>query len=83
MMQVDSLVATFRVVQGTAYVTPASAFVRDQAGEEGLTMLRLEQPLWRFESGAWYRQSMRQHPITRRVLDIVQELARGYVRSHS
>ena len=48
-MQIDSLMASFRVVAGTEFVTPASSFVRDLAEEAGLVMLTLDEPIWRFE----------------------------------
>lgn len=82
-MQIDSLLATFQIVAGTEYITPASPYVRDLAEQAGLVMLRLEQPIWRFESGAWYRQSLRRHPVLLRALELVQELTRKYTEHHS
>ncbi|MBV1708080.1 MAG: LysR family transcriptional regulator [Hyphomicrobiales bacterium] len=82
-MQIDSLLATFRVVAGTEYITLASPYVSDLAEEAGLVMLRLEPPIWRFESGAWYRQSLRSHPLLLRSLELVQELTQKYIGNHS
>jgi DNA-binding transcriptional LysR family regulator len=82
-MQIDSLMASFRVVAGTEFVTLASSFVRDLAEEAGLVMLELEEPIWRFESGAWYRRSLRGYPILMRSLAVVRALAGEYLLSHS
>lgn len=83
MMQVDSLLATFRVVAGTEFVTPASSLVRDLAEEAGLVMLPLAEPIWRFKSGAWFRRSLRDYPILVRSLELVRELMDRYVLEHS
>lgn len=73
-MEVDSLLATFRIVAGTDFVTLANPYVRDLAEDAGLAMLPLDQPICSFESGAWYRQSLRNHPILRRALELAHEL---------
>ena len=82
-MEIDSLMASFRVVAGTEFLTPASSFVRELAEDAGLVMLTLDEPIWRFESGAWYRRSLRDYPILMRSLALVRELAGEYLLDHS
>ncbi|MDB5554053.1 MAG: hypothetical protein JWL86_4037 [Rhizobium sp.] len=77
-MEIDSLLASFRVVQGTDFVTSATTVVRQSAEEEGLKMLNLERGIWFFDSGAAYRRSQRNYAIMRRALDILQELTQGH-----
>ncbi|WEX08675.1 LysR family transcriptional regulator [Chelativorans sp. AA-79] len=77
-MEIDSLLASFRVVSGTEYLTAASTLVRELAEDEGLVMLRLEAPIWRFASGAWFRSSLRNYSIMQRALEILKELTAPY-----
>jgi len=82
-MEIDSLLASFRAVRGTDYVTSATSVVRDAAEEEGLKMLDLEQAIWYFDSGASYRRSHRDYAIMQRALAILQELTEGHAAHHS
>jgi DNA-binding transcriptional LysR family regulator len=75
-MEIDSLIASFRVVSGTTYLTAATTMVQSMAEQVGLVMLPLPQPIWRFESGAWFRRSLRDYPIMVRSLQILRELVR-------
>ena len=77
-MEIDSLLASFRVVQGTDFVTSATTVVRQSAEEEGLKMLNLDRGIWFFDSGAAYRRSQRNYSIMRRALAILQELTQGH-----
>jgi len=82
-MEIDSLLASFRAVRGTDYVTSATSVVREAAEEEGLKMLDLEQGIWYFDSGASYRRSHRDYAIMKRALVILQELTEGHAAHHS
>ena len=82
-MEIDSLLASFRAVRGTDYVTSATSVVRDAAAEEGLKMLELDQAIWYFDSGASYRRSHRDYAIMQRALAILQELTEGHAAHHS
>lgn len=82
-MEIDSLLASFRVVRGTNFVTSATAVVREAAEEEGLKLLGLDRPIWCFDSGACYRRSQRDYVIMRRALAILQELTKSHAASHS
>lgn len=82
-MEIDSLLASFRVVRGTDFVTSATTVVRDSAEEEGLKMLDLDRAIWYFDSGASYRRSQRDYAIMRRALAILQELTEGHAGRHS
>lgn len=82
-MEIDSLLASFRAVQGTDYLTSATSVVRDAAEDEGLKMLDLEQGIWYFDSGATYRRSHRDYAIMQRALVILQELTEGHSAHHS
>lgn len=82
-MEIDSLLASFRAVRGTDYVTSATSVVREAAEEEGLKMLDLEQGIWYFDSGASYRRSHRDYAIMKRALAILQELTEGHAAHHS
>jgi DNA-binding transcriptional LysR family regulator len=82
-MEIDSLLASFRVVQGTDLVTAATKVVRQSAEEEGLKMLDLEKGIWYFDSGAAYRTSFRSFPIMQRALAILQDLTREHGPAHS
>lgn len=82
-MEIDSLLASFRAVRGTDYVTSATSVVRDAAEEEGLKMLDLDQAIWYFDSGATYRRSHRDYAILQRALAILQELTEGHAAHHS
>ncbi|WP_127903902.1 LysR family transcriptional regulator [Solirhodobacter olei] len=82
-MEVDSLVATFRIVAGTDYITLANPYVRDLAERAGLVALRLEQPICSFESGAWYRQSLRDHPALLRAIELARHFAETQISGHS
>lgn len=82
-MEIDSLLASFRVVRGTDFITAASRVVRQSAAEEGLKMLDLERGVWYFDSGAAYRRSLRSFPIMQRALAILKELVEEHGSSHS
>ena len=82
-MEIDSLLATFRVASGTDYLTPASTMVREMAEDAGLAMLKLDHPIWRFESGAWFRSSLRNYSIMRRALAILHEQTAQFTPAHS
>lgn len=82
-MEIDSLLASFRAVRGTEYVTAATRVVRKSAADEGLKMLNLDRGIWYFASGASYRSSLRDFPIMRRALEILQELTEAHGPSHS
>ena len=77
-MEIDSLLASFRVVQGTDFLTSATTVVRQSAEDEGLKMLNLDRGIWYFDSGAAYRRSQRNYAIMRRALAILQELTQGH-----
>lgn len=82
-MEIDSLLASFRAVRGTEYVTAASGVVHRSAEDEGLKRLNLERGIWYFASGASYRSSLRDFPIMRRALEILVELTRAHGPAHS
>lgn len=82
-MEIDSLLASFRAVRGTDYITSATSVVRDSAEEEGLKMLNLDRGIWYFDSGATYRRSHRDYSIMKRALAILQELTEGHAARHS
>lgn len=82
-MEIDSLLASFRAVRGTEYVTAAASVVRKSAEEEGLKLLNLDRGIWYFSSGATYRRSLRNYPIMRRALEILQELTQQEDYRHS
>jgi len=82
-MEIDSLLASFRCVQGTDFVTSATRVVRQSAEEEGLKMLNLDRGIWYFDSGASYRRSFRNFPIMQRALAILQNLVKEHGSSHS
>jgi DNA-binding transcriptional LysR family regulator len=82
-MEIDSLLASFRAVRGTEYVTTASSVVRHSAEEEGLKMLKLDRGIWNFASGASYRSSLRDFPIMCRAMEILKELTKVHGSSHS
>ncbi len=82
-MEIDSLLASFRVVRGTDYVTSATRVVRKSAEDEGLKMLKLERGIWYFDSGVSYRQSLRDVPIMQRALAILRNLVEQHELSHS
>lgn len=82
-MEIDSLLASFRAVRGTDYLTTAAEVVRPSAEEEGLKLLTLDNSIWQFDSGACYRRSLRDYPIMRRALTILQELAAEHRDNHS
>ena len=82
-MEIDSLLASFRAVRGTDYITSATSVVREAAEEEGLKMLNLDRAIWYFDSGATYRRSHRDYSIMKRALAILQELTEGHDARHS
>ncbi|KQV37012.1 hypothetical protein ASC96_26695 [Rhizobium sp. Root1204] len=82
-MEIDSLLASFRAVRGTDYLTTAADVVRASAEEEGLKLLKLPKSIWRFDSGASYRRSLRNYPIMKQALAILQELASEHRVRHS
>ncbi len=82
-MEIDSLLASFRAVRGTEYVTAASSVVKNSAADEGLKMLNLDRGIWYFASGASYRSSLQDFPIMRRALQILNELIAEHGASHS
>jgi DNA-binding transcriptional LysR family regulator len=82
-MEIDSLLASFRAVRGTDYITSATSVVRGSAEEEGLKLLGLDRGIWYFDSGATYRRSHRDYAIMKRALAILQELTEGHSASHS
>lgn len=82
-MEIDSLLASFRAVCGTDYVTAATSVVRGSAEEEGLKMLKLDRGIWYFASGATYRRSLRNFPVMQRSLEILRELTEIHGPAHS
>ena len=74
-MEVDVLAASFRVVSGTEFLTLAPTSLETLAEAAGLRRLSLDQPIWRFASGAWYRKSSREYPLMRRALQHLSVLA--------
>lgn len=73
-LEIDSLVASFNVVRGTEFVTPATNMMETMADSAGLARLNMSKPLWRFQSGACFRRSMRDNPILLKALAIIEEL---------
>lgn len=82
-MEIDSLLASFRAVRGTEYVTAASSVVRNSAADEGLKMLSLDRGIWNFPSGASFRTSMGDYAIMRRALELLTDLTRTHELAHS
>ncbi|MCO5734167.1 LysR family transcriptional regulator [Rhizobium sp. SSA_523] len=82
-MEIDSLMASFRVVRGTEYVTAATSVVRQSAEEEGLRHVKLDRGIWYFESGATYRSSLRNFPIMKRAIELLKQLTAAYSADHS
>ena len=76
-MEVDALGSTFRIVNGSRFLTLAPTSLQDVAADAGLARLTMQHPIWKFASGAWFRQSSREYPIMRRVLEILPELTRA------
>lgn len=81
-MEIDVLAASFRVVSGTEFLTLAPASLDAVAEAAGLTRLTLDQPIWRFASGAWYRKSSSEYPLMRRALQLLSVLANGDASRH-
>ncbi|MGN6467071.1 MAG: LysR family transcriptional regulator [Rhizobiaceae bacterium] len=74
-MEIDVLAASFRIVSGTEFLTLAPTSLEGVAAAAGLVPLRLERPIWRFVSGAWFRKSSSEYPIMRRALQLLPGLA--------
>ena len=81
-MEIDVLAASFRVVSGSEFLTLAPTSLEAVAEAAGLTRLSLDQPIWRFASGAWYRKSSREYPLMRRALQLLSVLASGDASQH-
>ena len=73
-MEIDSLIAGFMVVSGTELLVPAPTIVRTFAEAQGLVMLQLVEPLWKFRSGAWFPKSLERYAVLRRSLEILEDL---------
>ena len=73
-MEIDSLIAGFMVVSGTELLVPAPTIVRTFAEAQGLVMLQLVEPLWKFRSGAWFPKSLERYAVLRRSLKILEDL---------
>jgi DNA-binding transcriptional LysR family regulator len=74
-MEIDVLAASFRMVSGTEFLTLAPTSLEGVAAAAGLVPLRLERPIWKFASGAWFRKSSSEYPIMRRALQMLPVLA--------
>ena len=81
-MEIDVLAASFRVVSGSEFLTLAPTSLEAVAEAAGLRRLNLDQPIWRFASGAWYRKSSREYPLMRRALQLLSVLASGDASRH-
>ena len=81
-MEIDSLLASFRVVRGTEYITSASSVVWQSAEEEGLNRVDLDHGIWYFASGATYRSSLRNFTIMKRAIELLREMTAEYSASH-
>lgn len=78
-MEIDVLAASFRIVSGTEFLTLAPTSLEAVAATAGLVPLHLQRPIWKFVSGAWFRESSREYPIMRRALQLLPLLAESDV----
>ncbi|MBY8917050.1 LysR family transcriptional regulator [Nitratireductor rhodophyticola] len=75
-MEVDALSASFFMVRGTSYLTAAPTSLAGAAKDADLVRLPLEDPIWRFRTGVWYRKSSLRYPIVQRALALLEEYCR-------
>lgn len=73
----DSIEACFDIVASSQAVTGAAHPVTPLAEARGLRRLPLPEPLWRFESGLWLRESSLEYPVVVRAVEILEELCAG------
>ena len=76
-MEIDALASILRIVRNTDYLVVGPTALEGAANEAGLVRLRLQQPIWRFRSGAWYRESTRTFPIMQRALELLRQMTDG------
>ncbi|QND53426.1 LysR family transcriptional regulator [Phyllobacterium sp. 628] len=73
-MRVDPLGSAFRIVATSDFLMLAPAQIEHLASSAGLRRLKTDTPIWKYPSGAWFRQSSRQYPIMRRALELLPGL---------
>lgn len=73
-MEVDTLAASFRAIRETDFLLPAPTMVRNMAQAEGLETLPLTKVLWRYESAAFFPESLQDYPLMRDAIDTLQTL---------
>jgi DNA-binding transcriptional LysR family regulator len=73
----DSIEACFEIVAASQALTAAAHPVTPLAEARGLRRLPLPEPLWRFESGLWLRESSLEYPVIVRAVEILEELCAG------
>lgn len=73
----DSIEACFDIVATSQALTAAAHPVSPLAEARGLRRLPLPDPLWRFESGLWLRESSLEFPVVVRAIEILEELCAG------
>lgn len=81
-MEVDALAASFFIVKGTNFLTAAPTSLDAMAQDAGLLRLPLEQEIWRFRTGAWYREASLRFPLVQRALELLEDLC-GRAVGHS
>lgn len=77
-MEVDTLAASFRAIKGTQYLLPAPTMVTAMARAEGLEALPLSTALWRYESAAFFPESLKDYPLMQDAIALVKELSTYY-----
>jgi DNA-binding transcriptional LysR family regulator len=77
-VEVGALMSGFNILRDTDLLMSAPGHLGAISSECGLVPLTLDEPIWRFTSGAMIRASMRGVPILRRCLELLEEQTRRF-----